>query len=435
MHTAILIYAAILCSAAFEYRTGDLFSLFPFQVAAQNTIWPTAVINPANLPGNGGLLLNSTAARPYSERELSAAGLFAQYSSAEYGGQLSWSSFGADFYRENIVSFKAGYRLFSFISAGISGSLYKADISLDNLEREIYAGDTDAGLLLAPCSWLGVSFMQTNIITLINKKKEDVLYPSRSAGITVKPATGFSLSWNITSTPAGIVNSFAAAANPLKYFTVQGGYSREDSSLAAAFGVMINGFAISYGLRYHQYLGYTHSAGITFAPHTITGSLDYGRTILSQPEKKRDIRSATIDDLREIDGLSPRSANRIILYRDRIGPVTEKALVQIGMSREEIAIIESNFFGLQRTAHSIDSDKKPARKKFLNRPPKSERIKHRFREMIASGIPSTRAITYSELCESADEETFTDTLEGDRSLTDEQKVIIKSSCSGERIDR
>ncbi len=429
MSTSLLLYTAILCCTAFEYRTADPFSLFPYQVAAQVVTWPVAITNPAYLPGSGGLLLNSTASRPYCESELSAAGLYAQYGGTVHGLQGSWNSFGADFYREQTISVKCGYRPFTFLSAGISENIFAVDISLDGLSRKIRMADTDASMLFSPYSWIAVSVIQSCIVTKINKKNTDILYPERSAGISVKPAKGFSASWNITETAAGRVNSFAAAVNPVAFFTMHGGYSRENSALAAAFGVLVHGFMFSYGLRYHPYLGYTHSVGITFAPDFSADCLDYGRPIFSRPAKKTDIRAATIDDLKGIDGLSARSAERAIMYRDKIGPVTEKALVQIGMSGDEIALFDSQIYGLQRTPRN-DGDNRPrAGKKYSKRPPRGERIKNRFREIISCGVRSTQALSYSELCESSGAEIFHDTLDRDTTFSGGQKECIERTCT------
>ncbi len=426
MNISLILYTVLICHGAFEYRTGDPNSLFPVQNAIHDYSYPSVMISPALLPFAGGLLLNSNAGRPYSEDTLTTGGSTLQYGSGEYGLQLSWNSFGADFYREHILSLKAGYTIHPFLHAGISENLYILKIAASELSMFRKTADSDFAILFTPFSWINAAFIQTGIVSLINGQSDDLLYPERSAGILLKPGEGFSLSWNITDTAAMKVNTFSAAINPASFFTVHGGYCRENSSFAASFGVLAESFFVSYGLKYHPYLGYTHSIGITYTLNPKIEPLHYAKPLISPAVKKLNLKKATLDDIKEIDGISELSAERIILYREKIGPVTEKALMQIGLTGEEIKILESNVYGLERTARNKNGEKDF--KKFVKRPPRKERIKNKFRELISSGISASTAIRYSELSESAETDEFLNTLHNDNSCSKEQKKIIETTC-------
>ena len=137
--------------------------------------------------------------------------------------------------------------------------------------------------------------------------------------------------------------------------------------------------------------------------------------------------NASPDEIKSISGISPQSAERIISYRNKIGPINEKALMQIGMTGEEITHFEACVYGLERTHHNKE-DKKEFRK-FVKRPQRKERIKNRFRELIQEGIPAYTAITYSELSESDQPDEFSNRLNNDSTISAEQKNIIERTCS------
>lgn len=426
MNLGLILYAVMICHGAFEYKTGSPDTLFPLQGAIHDYTTPVVMMTPALLPFAEGLLLNSSAGRPYSEEILSTASTAVQYGSDDYGVQTSWNSFGSDFYREHIFSLKAGYSIFPFLHTGISENLYILKIAADELSLERKEADTDLAVLLTPFPWLNAAFMQTGIVSLISKENEDLIYPERSAGILIKPGNGFSLSWNITDTAAERANIFSAALNPASFFSVKGGYCRENSSFAASFGILAHNFFISYGLRYHPYLGYTHSVGLTYTPAPQIETLNYGKPLFSSAEKKINIKTAAISDLKNINGLSEKSAARIISYREKIGPVTEKSLMQIGLTNEEIEIFEDNIYGLERASRNKEGSKDY--RKFKKRPPRSERIKLKFRRLIDGGIPAFTAITYSELSEKDDDNLFHNRLQNDGALSDEQKKLIEKIC-------
>ncbi len=429
--TGIILYCVMILNGAFEYRSGNPSFLFPWQTAVQDTSCPVLTASPALLPFTGGPLFNAGASRPYSGGEIGTGSVALQYGPAEYGLQGSWNSFGSDFYREHTLSAMAGYAVFPFLSAGISENLYILKIQAEGLSLDKSFADSGFALLLNISPWFKAGLIQTNIFSMLNGKNADIIYPERSAGILLKPCRGFSLCWNITETAVERVNAFTAAVNPAPFFSVSGGYCRENSSLAASFTVSASGFFVSYGLRYHPYLGYSHSLGITCAPDRSVETLDYSRPLFRSSRKRINVKTASIEDFKEIEGLTPRSAERIVLYREKIGPVNEKALVQIGMTGDEIKSFESGVYGLERSVQKTGSEKLKGKvfKKYVKKPPRRERIKTKFRSLIGGGIRANTAILYSELSETADTEGFNRRLNSDGSLTAEQKKFIGKICS------
>jgi len=426
MKLALLMYLLMTCHGAFEYRTGDPDSLFPFQNAIQSCTSPVVMTNPAVLPFADGLLINSNAGRPYSEEALTTGGSAIQYGAGEYGMQFSWNLFGTEFYREQTFSIKGGYTIFPFLHTGMSENLYYLKVHANELSLDRAAADTDFAVLATPFPWLNAAFIQTGIVNLLTGQNSDILYPERSFGILIKPGNGFSLTWNISDTAVEIVNTLSATINPTSFFSVNGGYCRENSSFSASFGVLASNYFITYGFKYHPYLGYSHSIGITFSLTPQIESLQYGKPLFSLTAKKININNSTLEELKEIDGLNTLSAERILLYRQKIGPLTEKALMQIGLTGEEIKLLETKVYGLERTPRNTGNHKEF--KKYKKLLPRKERIKDIFRKLINAGIPASAAFTYGELSQSIKNQDFINRLHSDNSLSNEQKSIIEKIC-------
>lgn len=424
----LILCAAMIFCGAFEYRTGDPQVLFPVQAAVQDCMTPVVVMNPSYLAFSDSLLLNSNASRPYSEKVLTTGSSSVQYGGKGYGFQFYWNCFGSEFYREHTVSLKAGYSLLPFLHTGISGNLYLLSIQTENLNMNRKSLQADLSVLFTPVTWLNMAFIQSSIPSLLDDRDRDMIYPERSAGILLKPGRGFSLSWNITDTAVEKVNTFNAVINPAKFMSVSGGYCRENSSLAASLGILAGNFFISYGLRLHPHLGYTHSIGITYSFRHGIETLDYGRPLFSSQRKRINIQTASADELKNIDGLRPLCADRIILFRKKIGPVTEKSLVQIGLTPVEIKSLEESVYGLERIKSNTAGGKKFRRGKFKKLPPKNERIKEKFRKLIAVGISAYTAISYSELSETVDTSEFRNRLWNDSSLDEGQKNLVEKIC-------
>ncbi|MCL1833648.1 MAG: helix-hairpin-helix domain-containing protein [Leptospirales bacterium] len=426
MNICHLLYAVIIFHGTFEYRTENPDALFPTLQAVYDYSSPAVMMNPAQIPLSDRFIFNSNGGRPYSEKELMSGGAAVQYGSTNYGLQIFWNSFGADFYREHTFSLKAAYSIFSFFNIGISENLYILKIAADELSKDWRKSDTDISLLFSPYQWLNFAFTQTGIVSLINEKNDDILYNESSVGVLFKPGKGFSIAWNNTDTAIERVNIFTVSINPTNFITLKGGYCKENSSFSTAMGILASDLYISYGLKYHPFLGYSHSVGISYAIGSGIESLDYKKPLFSSDREKININRATLDDLKAITGLSDVSAERIILYREKIGPVTDKALMQIGLTSDEIKIIKANVYGIERASSGKDGEKNF--KKFVKSPPRQERIKTKFQNLIKGGIQASTAIKYSELSESVNKTEFRAKLQSDNSLSSDQKKAVERIC-------
>lgn len=427
-----LIYTLIIFISAFEYRGGEPGSLFPFMTAAGQWSVPGIYLNPLSVPDNRGLTLSFYGSRPYSENELHSYTSGVKYSSSDWGAQLLWHSFGTGFYRENSFTAGGGFCLSGILTAACSMTAYRLNVDADDVSYNRTMYDIDAGAGLRPASWIYISFMQNSVFTAATGKQGNSLYPERSAGILLFPVRGFSLSWNLTDTAAGYINSFTAEILPSGFLSIRGGYTPEDSRLAASVSVIMKSITASYSLSSHPYLGYTHAFGITYSCGSETETVVQIRRDSFTPEKTININRASPDEIRKIPFISVCSAERIILYRDKIGPVSERSLRQIGLNEEEIDSVKNYCFGLARS-RSDDSDDdrsfksaKPGRKIYISY---KERTRERFRKLVKEGIDASSAIRYSELPLSTGRNALEEMLSADSTLTEEQKDAVRRTCS------
>lgn len=263
MKIALLLSLAITLNSAFEYKTPEGSSLFPYIIAAHDYSCPGIVSNPSLLPFAPGLALSGGASRPYSEDELLSGSSALQYSVKNTGLSFSWNHFGTDIYRENIYSIKAGYAPFKYFSLGLTGKAYSLSVKCDEISHSENIYDYGVSATLRPFKFIDISFVQENINTYINNKNIETLYPEKSAGILIKPDNELSIAWNITDTSAGKINTFIASVNPLPCFNLSGGCSRETASYSASASIFISNIKVQYNLLYHSYLGYTHAVAVT----------------------------------------------------------------------------------------------------------------------------------------------------------------------------
>lgn len=429
MKIAFIISLTISINSAFEYRTPEGASLFPYTIAAHDYSCPDIVSNASILPFAPGLALSGSAARPYSEKELISGYSAIQYSTGKAGLGFSWNFFGTDIYKENIYSVKAGFAPFHFISLGLTGKAYSLAVDCNEISHSENIYDYGISATFRPFKFIDISFVQENINTYTNKKNKDILYPEKSAGILIKPDKGFSIAWNLTDTSAGKINTFIASVNPLPFFNLSGGYSRETASYSASASIFINKIKIQYNLLYHSYLGYTHAVAITLSTGALPEPLSYNISRQNYMAKPVNINSASYEDIVNLPGVNEIHAKRIIAYREQIGPLSADALSRIGMTGEEIQKLEENIYGLERDKESLKNLQQPSKpfvyKKKENREDKTKRL---FRQMLAKGIPANRGIEYSRLAATGDKEKFLNTLSMDKNLNDKQKVEVKKIC-------
>lgn len=424
MNILLAVTLSLSINTAFESGFNNPELLFPYMRAIQDTSSPVCVMNPAMIPYCAGFTASASGGKPFCGYGLDSAYAAAQYGGSTCGLSAQWNSFGDSGYRENSFGAAAGLRPLGWLGAGVTADLYRVSVNCDDTVYGRTAYGFGAGLLLSPARWMQAGFMVRNINAFM--KKQDLICGEWSCGLLAKPCRGLSVSWNLTDTAAGKINSFIVTVNPLKYTSSGFGYSVETSSFSINAGLMFSHVEFNYGLRFHPYLGYSHAVSITYSGTGETEPLVYGK-ISNPPGKRINIQSAAYDDLLSLGILSETSARRIILYREQEGPLTREALTRIGVTPAEIKMLVLHVYGFEKK--SMPDSRHVAKKAGKGRTylPRKVAVKNRFSRMIDEGIPAYQAALYSDMCTSG-VDSLPEYLSSDNSLEEEQKNTIRRIC-------
>jgi hypothetical protein len=243
----------------------------------------------------------------------------------------------------------------------------------------------------------------------------------------LKPFRGFSLIYNITGTAAGYVNCVSASANILKYFSLKVGYAREAATGSAALSFIYKYISVSYGLKYHPHLGFTHSVGVTLSASEMNiDSLSYGpifsRFRETERDEKTDINSCSMDRLRRIPGLDVVFAERIMKYRQTIGPLSRTGLLQTGMT-------ESQIDALLLHATGLAPEVLPARPDYGAREKFEKAQKELFKKLIGLGLPPASALECAELALRGDRKTLDERLKSLPGMNTQKMKKVLELCA------
>lgn len=387
--------------ASFEYRETKPAALFPYYYAVDD--FSSGIIsNPAALPFLGFSYVDLSYSKPYTLDEINANNMRCGYHLERSAFQLSWSRFGIDEYREDVLEFNTGYTPVSFLSFGIGVLYYRLSIETEELTLREQLTDFRASVLLHLHRSILIGFQQENVTSLFERERDDLLYPQSSGGLMIKITDGISLVWNINRMYYGYINSFSVSTNLLRFLNIKVGYSRETSTYAASITILYRFMTISYGLRHHPYLGATHCFGVALCDdHRLFQRVSY-KTIRhrkSSRERKLDINKCSAEDLKGIALISEMLAERIVRYRNAIGPLSEKSLIQIGFTGKDVVILKKYVTGfIEDPGKKVRNGVTIARQRKISR--RSRLLRKRrelFKRLIKSGI---KASTAFKICES-----------------------------------
>lgn len=428
----VALYIAKILISSFDYKESAPTSLFPYNYAAIDYLIPGIITNPAYLPLVDYSYINFSMDKPYSLEGITSNNLRIGSALSSAGFQMAWSRFGINQYRENILEVGIGYLFFRSFTAGIGFDYYNISINTDDISFGKNLFDIRISLLFIPFKWINISFQQENVLSFIKSERNDLLFPVSSLGISIRPIKGFSIIWNINRTPYGFINSFSVSATLLSFISIKGGYSRETTTYSAAFSFVYKYISISYGLRFHSYLGCTHSIGCTLTrtPQHFN-SLTYHNRFhprgQNQEIERIDINRCTLSDLKNIPVLSDIFSKRIMKYREMIGPVTKKSLLQIGMNNNQVNTFLEYIYGLERDAVKNNESKN---RKYLKRRKKNLQAKRRlFQELLNTGLNATTALNISELIKTCNRKQLFSKIDAMIGINKQIKRKIKKICA------
>ena len=261
-----------------------------------------------------------------------------------------------------------------------------------------------AAVLIIPFDWLRAGFIHKNIRSSFDES-DGTITPAWSAGLSVAPARGISLEWNLTREYYGPINSLVVSANLLPRLGIRAGYARETSSFAGGVLFSLGRLILSYGIRQHAYLGPTHTVALTaLSSPALFEEIRYETRRRKRGQdavvRRVDINSCGIEDLNEIPVLRDDIPERIMKYRELIGPVSRHALRQIGLEEREILELMDYVEGLAEDPGRGERERRdetrgrgaPPSRPFASQ----EKRKDLFSRLLARGVPASLAIRIAD---------------------------------------
>ncbi len=399
----ILVITAVLrfnisASSAFRYGCSEGEGLFPFSVPACDPRFSDPSSVPAYLPLLSGAFFRGSYSRPYMIEGLHSCQATAGLSNRLLGGGILWNRFGINEYMEDRLFLYSGLRITDWLYTGIRAHADRFAISVGDFSSTHTVYDGDAMILLRPFPSLSIACRQDNIHSLIRKNRRDILFPDTSFGAVFSPEPGISCGWNYFHNADGGINAWHVRATILPSFSVSTGYARETSTYAASAIILIKNISVTYGFDYHAYLGVTHRIGVVFNTDTVP----FESIVMHRNESKEvihiDITTCTSSDLMRIPSLTEEHAERIIKYRDKISPVTEKALYQLGLSKTEVNDVLINCEGIieEETPEAKDEHHQFTPKKKRPYTAKTAQTKSLFIRFVEGGIPPSSALKITD---------------------------------------
>lgn len=430
----LLVSLANITPAAFEYRDNNPSSLFRYSLAASDDAPLGHLANPAYLTLWNSSYINMSYSKPYLLRELNAGNLRAGYSTLRFALQSGWSSFGMDAYREDVFEAACSYRPSRYLSLGCGFTHYMISIRSDVYAMRAQLNDFKAAALLLPFPWLRLGFLQENLHSLLEKSRRDLLYPNWSLGIALVPAKGVTLIYNLNRSYYGYINSIALSVNLLPILNFRAGYSKETSMYAASMSLVIGHVNVGYGIQHHAVLGSTHSVAVTLSLERMgLSQIQYSGVL---PRKKRsregtariDINTCAPEELKGIPVLSDEMAERIMNHRKQIGPLSMRALYQLGLGEREIEELQAYIGGLAPDEPKSDWRRGMERRE---RPGHTvEKRKELFEKLLAAGVPSSTALRVVEVARTKSKREILKEIEQMAGVPPETKRTMKAICAG-----
>lgn len=434
MITLLLLFSLVNAApAAFEYRDNNPSSLFRYNLAASDDAALGHLGNPACLTLWSSTYISMSYSKPFLLKELNAGNLRAGYSTPRFALQAGWSSFGMDAYREDVFDGALGLRPFRFISLGCGYTHYMLRIKSDVCSMRMHLNDLKAAALLVPFPWLRLAFVQENMYSLLERRRRDLLFPGWSLGLALVPVKGVTLLYNLNRTYYGFVNSIALSVNLLSFLNFRAGYSRETSMYAASMGLVHGHVTVGYGIQYHPVLGSTHSVAVSLSLDRMgLSEIQYSGKV---PKKERareritriDINACSLEELKGVPVLSAEMAERIMNYRRQMGPLSARALYQLGLSEREIDEAQEYLSGLIPDEQKADWRRDTPRRERAGYT--VEKRKELFEKLLGSGIPSATALRIVEHARTKGKREILEEIDRMAGVPPETKRTMKAICA------
>jgi comEA protein len=244
---------------------------------------------------------------------------------------FGFNSFGYDYYREKIFLLSSGFQLFYRMGLGVNLKLY--NVSIKDLGSASSFG-IDIGLIAKIYEGFSIGAYANNVNSPKIGENEDEISQYLTLGIEFVPpgATGLSLIADVQKVVDRKLNlKVAQEFRILKYLFLRSGVQSNPTKYSVGLGINFPYGSFDYAISIHNTLGSQHIITLKFTKGIWDTKLIYGEKIAVKEKAptvkeveyvgpKININTATIDELTQIPRVGPKTAEKIIKYREEHGP-------------------------------------------------------------------------------------------------------------------
>lgn len=243
---------------------------------------------------------------------------------------LGYNSFGFEDYKETTLLFSPAFELFYRMGLGFNLKLYSVSIK--------DAGDAssvgiDIGIIAKIYQGFSIGGFVYNVNSPTIGESNDELSQYGTVGIEFVPANGLSLNFDIQKVVDRKINLRVGQEFRLaRYFFIRSGVQSNPTKYALGLGLHYQYITFDYALSVHNTLGSQHIITLKFSLGEETKTL-YTEKVprrakaapAAVPEveyvgPKININTATLDELTQLPRVGPKTAEKIIKYREEHGP-------------------------------------------------------------------------------------------------------------------
>jgi hypothetical protein len=344
-----------------------------------------------------GLWLLGAWTRPYGLSELEAWRASCGYAQPEWGVGLSMMRFGLECYSENTTTIDCGFRIFDRVSNGLGGSMHYTQYRFESYQQTYQDYSAVAGIALKLHESLHLGLLQRGLPEYFYAGDTADIVPLSSAGVIWIPYRGLELGCNIIYCSNDYALLYSLSAGMLDCLRVRSSYSPQ--LLDGSFGIelVLGNVSTSYAMRYHPYLGLSHSVAAGATSETPRfARLNFSRSrkpVFSGPAI--DLTTCSAEDLDRAGGMGGIIARRCIQYRKTRRCAQQKSPGQHGLHHPPGDLTIRHSTGEPQPVPRAATPRTITRRQQVVILLSDAQRQQLFQKLVAAGMPAPRALHFA----------------------------------------
>ncbi len=316
---------------------------------------------------------------------------------------VSYNSFGFDYYKETTFLIAPAFNLFYRMGLGFNLKFY--NVNIKNMGNASTVG-VDMGIIAKIYQGFSIGAYINNINSPTIGKDSEEIPQYGVVGIEFIPINGLSLNFDVQKVVDKKLNIRAGQEfRIIRYLFIRSGVQSDPTKYSLGIGINYHLLSFDYALLIHNTLGNQHIISLKFSLSEETKAIYTERipkrakekpTAISEVEyvgAKININTATVEELIQLPHIEPKTAEKIIKYRETYG--TFKSIEDI----MNVKGIGPKIFAKIKHIITVGKKEFPEKQKIPVQTMVFDLNKAQMKDFIEKGIPpiiGLRIIQYRE---------------------------------------